>query len=142
MTLKIIDGKKIAEQIYAEEDFTPYDRLRTVLVGGSLPLKIVQGQLGLHPLANLKSNGKPYTVFTPFKKNWLALLPEMKTIPAPKVIPTIPDIQSDPLPDGGKESIFPPGEDAAWERLDTFTTDKLSSYHMERNRMDLTGTSL
>jgi deoxyribodipyrimidine photo-lyase len=131
-----------AEQIYAEEDFTPYDRLRTVLVGGSLPLKIVQGQLGLHPLANLKSNGKPYIVYTPFKKNWQALLPEIKPIPAPEVIPTIPDIQSDPLPDSGKESIFPPGEDAAWERLVTFATDKISSYHMERNRMDLSGTSL
>ncbi len=60
-----------ADQIIAEEDFTPYARLRSVLVGGCLPLKLVQGQLGLHPLAALKANGKPYQVFTPFKKNWL-----------------------------------------------------------------------
>ena len=49
-----------ADQIYAEEDFTPYARLRSVLVGSYLPLKLVQGQLGLHPLAALKANGKPY----------------------------------------------------------------------------------
>jgi deoxyribodipyrimidine photo-lyase len=57
-----------ADVIYAEEDYTPYDRLRSTLVGGALPLKLVQGQLGLHPLANVKKNGSPYTVFSPFLK--------------------------------------------------------------------------
>lgn len=109
-----------AERVYAEEDFTPYDRLRGVLVGGSLPLKMVQGQLGLHPLAGMKSDGKPYTVFTPFKRNWLALKPDMPSIPAPRAIPTIPNVQGDGIPSGAEEPLFPAGESAAWERLEKF----------------------
>ncbi len=130
-----------AETIYAEEDFTPYDRLRSVLVGGCLPLKMVQGQLGLHPLAGMKSNGTPYTVFTPFKKNWMAIKPEMPAIPAPNEIPTIPDIEGDEIPAGSNESLFPPGETAAWDRLEDFLASGITSYHKTRDRMDLEGTS-
>ncbi|MCJ7714963.1 MAG: deoxyribodipyrimidine photo-lyase, partial [Anaerolineales bacterium] len=131
-----------AEQIVAEEDFTPYDRLRSVLVGSRIPLKTVQGQLGLHPLANLKANGKPYQVFTSFKKNWLALLPDLSSYPAPAHIPTIPDISSDPIPEGDPEDLFPPGETAAWIRLADFLSTKSIQYSSYRDRMDLEGTSL
>ena len=48
-----------ADQIIAEEDYTPYARLRSVLVGGCLPLKLVQGQQCLHPLAALKTDTAP-----------------------------------------------------------------------------------
>jgi deoxyribodipyrimidine photo-lyase len=131
-----------AETIYAEEDFTPYDRLRSVLVGGCLPLKMIQGQLGLHPLAGMKSNGKPYTVFTPFKKNWMAIKPDLRAIPAPDEIPTIPDIQGDEIPAGSEEPLFPPGEKAALSRLEDFLASDIIKYHETRDRMDLEGTSL
>ncbi|MFN2281531.1 MAG: cryptochrome/photolyase family protein [Anaerolineales bacterium] len=130
-----------ADSIYAEEDFTPYDRLRGVLVGGFLPLKMIQGQLGLHPLAGMKSNGKPYTVFTPFKRNWLAIKPEMPAIPAPRAIPTIPDISGDRIPSASEEPLFPAGEPAAWTRLDEFLELGVEDYHQSRDRMDLVGTS-
>ena len=131
-----------ATVIYAEEDFTPYDRLRGILVGGHLPLKLIQGQLGLHPLANLKSNGKPYTVYTPFSKNWRALLPSLTFIPAPEKIPTIPDVQRDPIPERTEEIFFPAGEDRAQTRLKTFINSGIYTYGKTRNRLDWEGTSV
>jgi deoxyribodipyrimidine photo-lyase len=130
-----------ADQIIAEEDFTPYARLRSVLVGGCLPLKLVQGQLGIHPVGALKANDEPYQVYTPFKKNWLALRTEVPLIPAPETISTIPDIPSNDLPPGEVDSRFPPGETAARERLAAFLAGPVDNYQQDRNRMDLEGTS-
>lgn len=139
--LKALLEETGADVIFAEEDFTPYDRLRNVLVGGALPLKLVQGQLGLHPLANLKKNGKPYTVYTPFKRSWLAIFPQLKLVPAPNRIPTIPDIKSDPIPVGKNHDRFPAGEIKARQRLDDYLSKDILSYHQNRDRLDLEGTS-
>jgi deoxyribodipyrimidine photo-lyase len=129
------------DRIIAEEDFSPYARLRSVLVGGCLPLKLVQGQLGMHPLAALKANGKPYQVYTPFKKNWLALLSEVSLLPPPNRIPTIPGVKSDEIPAGSDTPGFPAGENAARDRLEVFLRDQVEKYHLTRDRMDQNGTS-
>jgi deoxyribodipyrimidine photo-lyase len=138
---KLIKETK-ADLIIAEEDYTPYDRLRSVLVGGHLPLKLIQGQLGLHPLANLKSNGKPYIVYTPFSKNWQAIIPTLSSSTAPENIPTIPDIHSEPLPEAQTNLRFPAGEKSAAQRLHNFILDGIYSYQDTRDRLDLEGTSL
>lgn len=130
-----------ATQIIAEEDFTPYARLRSVLVGGCLPLKLVQGQLGMHPLAALKSNGKPYQVYTPYKKNWMALQSGVSLLPAPEEIPTIPDLPSDEIPSGSEHPDFPSGEKNARDRLKAFLSEKVADYDQDRDRMDKDGTS-
>jgi deoxyribodipyrimidine photo-lyase len=130
-----------ADQIFAEEDFTPYARLRSVLVGGSLPLKLVQGQLGIHPLGALKASGNPYQVYTPFKKNWLALRSAVSSIEPPKKIPTIPALTSDNIPQAEEIPGFPSGEEAARKRLDEFLRGPIEKYHIARDRMDKTGTS-
>jgi len=130
-----------ATQIIAEEDYTPYARLRSVLVGGCLPLKLVQGQLGMHPLAALNAQGKPYQVYTPFKKNWLALQSEVPLLPQPAKIPTIADVSSDQVPQGGDDPAFPAGEKAARDQLKAFLADSAENYHQARDRMDLDGTS-
>jgi len=139
--LKALLEETGAEIIYAEEDYTPYDRLRSVLVGGALPLKLVQGQLGLHPLANLKKNDTPYTVYSPFKRSWLALFPQIELKSAPDRIPTIPDILSDPLPAGKEHELFPAGETFARKRLSNFLQSGIFSYHQTRDRLDQFGTS-
>jgi len=130
-----------ADHIIAEEDFTPYARLRSVLVGGCLPLKLVQGQLGTHPLGALKANGKPYVVYTPFKKNWLALVTGIPRLTPPEMIPTIPGIETEELPPGKEDPLFPSGEKAARERLDAFFQGPVENYHLARDRMDQDGTS-
>ena len=130
-----------ADQIYAEEDFTPYARLRSVLVGSCLPLKLVQGQLGLHPLAGLKSTGTPYQVYTPFKRNWLSLQPPLIRIPRRRKIPAIPNVQSEPIPESREVTGFPAGEKAAKQRFKSFIQNSIDQYHQNRDRLDLSGTS-
>lgn len=132
-----------ATAIYAEEDFTPYARKRDEQIGQSLPLKLVQGQLVHHPLAALKADGTPYTVFTPFSKNWKALLPpSLNILPAPERMPAIPaDLTSEAIPAGEPNPLFPAGEAKAQLRLADFAQAKIYNYAEDRNQLDLDGTS-
>jgi len=130
-----------AEHILAEEDFTPYARLRSVLAGSYLPLKLVQGQLGTHPLAVVKDSGKPYRKFGTYKINWLARIQSIDPISVVEHIPTVKNINSDEIPEGEAEGSFTPGEEAAYERLDVFLKKKVEFYHLTRDRMDLDGSS-
>lgn len=146
--LRQILNASSAEVIFAEEDFTPYARQRDQAVARELPLALIQGQLVHHPLAIHKSDGSPYTVYTPFSKTWKALLPStLGLAPAPEMLPTIPNITSDPFPKGSKEPLFPAGEAEAFNRLQSFvfgnqgTEFSIYTYAENRNRLDLEGTS-
>jgi len=130
-----------ADHIFAEEDFTPYARLRSVLAGSFLPLKLVQGQLGTHPLDMLKDSGKPIRKFGTYKKNWLARIQPIDPISVTENIPTFNDIDSDEIPAGEVDGSFTPGEEAAYQRLDLFLKKKVEFYHLTRDRMDLDGSS-
>jgi deoxyribodipyrimidine photo-lyase len=131
-----------ATAIYAEEDYTPYARARDAQIARQLPLTLVQGQTVHHPMAVLKPDGSPYTVFTPFSKAWKALLPaDLRPLPAPQHIPTPPGLPSEPLPQASPDPNFPAGEAEALRRLDQFTNLPITNYHDHRNRLDLDGTS-
>jgi deoxyribodipyrimidine photo-lyase len=131
-----------ATVIYAEEDYTPYDRLRSILVGGVLPLKLVQGQLGLHPLANLKENGSPYISYASYKKSWLSDIPEIMEITPPDNIPTILGIKTEPIPVSAGEDLFPGGEICARKRMFEFLKKDVEEYQLTRDQLDYPGTSL
>jgi deoxyribodipyrimidine photo-lyase len=138
-----------AQAIYAEEDFTPYARRRDAAIAENLPLHLVLGQLVHHPLAALKADGKPYTVFTPFSKQWKALLPtNLDILPAPGRLPMPPEIRSESLPAVPETPHFPAGEAEARRRLKDFTQEphpflgiRVYAYGENRNRLDLEGTS-
>lgn len=144
-----------ASAIYAEEDYTPYARARDERIARELPLTLVPGQTVHHPLAVLKPDGSPYTVFTPFSRAWKALLPaDLTPLPAPQRLPTPPGLRSDPLPSVSvrlsasvgvsvSESVdnFPAGEQEALRRLTHFTSLRITNYADARNRLDLDGTS-
>jgi deoxyribodipyrimidine photo-lyase len=131
-----------AQNVLAEEDFTPYARQRDQTIASKLPLKLIQGQLVQHPFTIHKSDGKPYTVFTPFSRAWKRLLPhDLGLSPAPEQIPTIAGIPSEPIPEYPPEQAFPVGEGEAQQRLDTFLVKRIYRYGKNRNRMDLDGTS-
>ena len=139
--LELLLNETGADQILAEEDFTPYARLSSVLAGSYLPLKLVQGQLGIHPLAVVKDSGKPYRKFGTYKKNWLARIQSIEPISVTEHIPTLMDIDSDEIPGGEAEGSFTPGEEAAYQRLDLFLKKKVEFYHLTRDRIDLDGSS-
>jgi deoxyribodipyrimidine photo-lyase len=149
-----------AEAIYAEEDFTPYALQRDQEIARHLPLQLIHGQTVHHPNTILKSNGRPYTVFTPYSKAWKSRLPSRLTlIPAPEQIYTPKDIPGEPLPKFKVSPLFPSGEQEALVRLEEFALTPgpssatlrnasrspigrgIHTYSEHRDRMDLDGTS-
>lgn len=131
-----------AGAIFAEEDYTPFARRRDQVVQSGLPLNLVQGQTVHHPLAVMKSDGTPYTVYTPYSKIWKGLLPDLlDEIPAPEAISTPAELRSEPLPEFPGSAHFPAGEAEAQRRLDAFIESTIFVYGESRNRMDLDGTS-
>ena len=131
-----------ADAVYAEEDFTPYARRRDAEIEHHLPLHLVPGQTVHHPASVLKSDGRPYTVFTPYYKVWKAKLPaKLDLSPAPETIHTPSELRSEPLPRYKVSPLFPAGEKEALVRLEEFLYKKVYSYADDRNRMDLDGTS-
>jgi deoxyribodipyrimidine photo-lyase len=95
----------------------------------------------------LKSDGLPYTIFTPYSRAWKATsLPDI--LPIPGHFPAIrEDIQGISIAEISNElsvSEFRPGEVEAIHRLETFTHGEnapISRYHGLRNFLDQEGTS-
>lgn len=98
----------------------------------------------------LNGSGEPYTVFTPFKRKWGALLTErgFATLAAPRAqSPT--GIASDEVPDAldgfrthPERSLWPAGEDHALERLARFIDEGVSDYDRARDIPSEDGTSM
>ncbi len=96
-------------------------------------------------------SGGYYTVFTPFKKKWLAMASQQAAEtphgapPRQKAIA----VKADPLPDRHKgfrpcpaiDALWPAGEREAHRRLKCFLKDHADRYHIQRDRPDRAGTS-
>ena len=131
-----------SEDIYAEEDFTPYAFRRDEEVARHLPLQLIHGQTTQHPHAVLKADGTPYTVYTPYSKAWKVKLPSrLDLFSVPEKINSPVNIHTEPLPRYKVSPLFPSGEQEALARLDEFLHRRIYSYAEDRNRMDLEGTS-
>ncbi len=131
-----------ATGIYAGEDFSPYARKRDTAVAQTLPLHLQPGVTLRHPTELLKVDGTPYTVFTPYSKQWRQrLLPTPDSLlPAPAHIHT-PALPGEPLPELPYNLPFPPGEAAAQQRLAEFVNGRIYAYAQNRDQMALDGTS-
>ncbi|HEY6073659.1 MAG TPA: deoxyribodipyrimidine photo-lyase, partial [Anaerolineales bacterium] len=139
--LRKLLGETGAENIFAEEDFTPHARRRDAIVARDLPLRLLKGQTVHHPLEVLKPDGSPYVVFTPYSKKWKASLGGITLLPAPERIETPAGIQSEPLHASRPLAGFPVGELEAEVRLEEFMHRKILDYQTDRHRLDLEGTS-
>ncbi len=145
---KVLNEAK-ATKIFAEADHSSYARQRDEAVAQTLPLELVEGVTMFPPTAVLKDNGTPYTVFTPFSKKWKTLPRPRRSdlLPRPQVISTPKDLMSASLPSHPKlpmVSPFSPGEVAALEQLNSFTSGnapQVYHYRDKRDRPDLPGTS-
>jgi deoxyribodipyrimidine photo-lyase len=145
--------------IIAEIDFSPYARQRDRSVAKILPLELVGSPGVSHPQAILKSDGKPYTVYTPYMRAWKSHFhPKLVDLnPTPEQIPTPADVGSVPLPENNSDIaslLFKPGEQAAQRYLTEFLiandseNDVIDSkgapifcYNELRDRVDVDGTS-
>jgi deoxyribodipyrimidine photo-lyase len=147
--LKALMTECQASAIYTEEDYSPYAARRDAEISKQLPLHLVQGVTVRHPQAVVKPNGKPYTVYTPYKRAWKALpLPDPEEVsPAPGRISSLKAVPSESFPaqPGLPQKIpFTPGEAQAERRLQAFvrgTKAPINRYANDRDRMDLAGTS-
>ncbi|BFM40226.1 deoxyribodipyrimidine photo-lyase [Synechocystis sp. LKSZ1] len=141
-------------------DVEPYAQQRdqqvaTALRSRGIALETVWDQLLHHPGAILSQAGQPYSVYTPFWKNWsqkdkATVAPALSSLVGletedkeqlealkPIPLPTLADLGftwDNPLP-------LAPGESAARERLDWFVDQALANYQQNRNFPALDGTS-
>ena len=136
-----------ATSITAERDYTPYALARDERLGRSLPLALVDG-VSVHPPGEIvRSDGGPYTVFTPFSRAWKAhpLPGPRDLIPAPPSLTTPVKLESLPVPDLPIDHAeFPSGEDEAHRRLQAFAFRRgaaIGRYAADRDQPGTDGTS-
>jgi len=136
-----------ATLVSAEEDTWPYGRDRDARVAEALPLHLTGGVTIHPPEAVLKSDGTPYTVFTPFSRAWKALPIAGAALALPGSLPAPPPLNSLPIPDEpslSPSAPFQPGEAEAQRRLRAFVggdDPAIYRYGEGRDRPDLAGTS-
>ena len=130
-----------ADGVFAEQDISPYALRRDAAVAERLNLHLVHG-LSVHPVTAIaQSDGKPYTVFTPYSRAWKALPFNEHLVPAPAAMPPVPDLASVELPDLAAPEYFPAGEHEAYQRLCDFLDGPIFAYGSGRDRLDQAGTS-
>jgi deoxyribodipyrimidine photo-lyase len=133
-----------AGAIFAEADHSPYARKRDERIQAALPLHLTAGVTVQPPGAVMKTDGTPYTVYTPFSRAWQALPWPGEPRPAPERITTpdgISGLNLEEWIEQTQDAHFLPGEAEGQRRLDAFVENRIDAYGEQRNRMDLAGTS-
>jgi len=136
-----------AVAVVAQQDVSPYGRRRDEGVAARMPLRLVDGLTAL-PLGRVRrADGRPYTVFTFFRRAWeSALAAEHLAVLAPPNHIQVPgDVATAQIPTpAGRYGDFRPGEHEAYRRLVAFTTGAdapIYRYAALRDRVDLEGTA-
>ncbi|MGV0850986.1 cryptochrome/photolyase family protein [Mycolicibacterium phlei] len=136
-----------ASAVHISADFTPFGRRRDEAVRaalGEVPLEPSGSPYLVSPGRVTKPDGTPYKVFSPFYRAWrehgwrapARTGPDTARWVDPAEVGGAVDI-----PDGGPELDLAAGEDAALAQWKAFTTNGIDTYHDDRNRPDLGGTS-
>lgn len=135
------------ECVVANRDYSPHARARDARVEAALnplPFKLVQDRLLVEPWDIESGSGKPYTVYTPFKKRWRAVSKSDNgpfTYDLKGKLTPIPDEVAGDLPDlaafGMANDVPLPaaGARAASDRLTAFCSAKIYGYAHNRNRL-------
>jgi len=128
--------------IVAEADHSPYAISRDEEVGKHLPLHTLTGLTVHPPRAVRKSDGGPYSVYTPYSRVWKSLPTPGKPIGSLEVLPEIDEaILSTDIPTGKSFDRFPASEKAARKRLVSFLDDPVFMYQKKRNALAVDGTA-
>lgn len=144
---QLVSEQKISK-IFAEEDYSPYAIQRDKAIQKELPLTLVMGLILQHPEWVHKTNGSPYSTFTPYSKVWKSLPIPPSPAAAPAVLPPCPEVRAEgfqpqiPIPFKNSAPLdFPATEKEAAKRLKKFTESAIETYHQDRNILNLPGTS-
>ena len=144
-----------AGQVLAHRWVEPFGRERDRRVAGALErhgidFHLFEGETLLPPGSVRNGQGGMFRVFTPFARACGAKLDLAPALAAPHSLPPVPGdtlAETVPIPSLQALGLAPNprlqagGERAAHQRLKTFLEDVLADYGMDRDRMDLPGTS-
>ena len=124
--------------MHATADIGPFARRRQDAVARALDCELVlhPGVAAVDDLTEVRTKqGKPYTVFSPFHRNWLEQ-PRRELLGAPRTLPPLPSaVRKGGIPSLGSlgleqevEDPLPGGERAGRERLSCFVSDGVGEY--------------
>ncbi|WP_344716278.1 cryptochrome/photolyase family protein [Gordonia defluvii] len=135
--------------VHISADFTPYGIRRDHAVAvalGDVPLVPTGSPYAVAPGRVRKADGKPYKVFTPFRRAWLEHNWRPPALTSSETVNWVDPTGLDcavpiPVGDDGGVDLPPAGEGAALSRWDAFSDDGLARYHVDRDRPDLDATT-
>lgn len=128
----------------------------TALTARNIPCHWHEDLCLMPPGSVLTGQRQPYTVFSPFKRNWLQQMAQrgVQLLPAPAprspearqapiALPPRPAIldQGQTVPEVLRQELWPAGEAAAHARLQAFTERDLDFYKRQRDLPAVSGTS-
>ena len=127
-----------ADEVHASADVGPFARRRQEAVDRAIDCELVlhPGLAAVDDLTAVRTQGgKPYTVFSPFHRNWLEQ-PRREVIGAPRKLPPLPSGLRKGRPPSLEslgleqevEDPLPGGESAGRERLGRFVSDGVAEY--------------
>ncbi len=133
-------------RVWTPEGLTEERAVADALTEAGVALRVSEGQLLAVPDAVRTSNGRPFSVFTPFHRAWLGAWRPESALPAPARVPSpevTPEKTASAIPDATERlrRWWTPGERGAQERLAAFVADGLASYDTTRDLPALHGTS-
>lgn len=132
-----------AAAVYANRDYTPFATTRDAGVAQALgvPLRLLDDALVHPPESVVKTDGSPYTVFTPFYRAWSRLptpSPDNRWLHGGHFADTF-SVSGEEIPElmGSSRAGLPPpaGEKAARHLLSAFTAGAIADYANGRNRL-------
>src|SRR5512133_226564 len=144
-----------ADQVLAHRWVEPFARERDrrvdeALTRAGIAFRLCEGETLLPPGSVRNGQGGMFRVFTPFARACGVKLDLEAALAAPRSLPSVPgDIRVDtvPIPSLQALGIAPNprlqagGEQAARQRLKAFLDGALADYGVDRDRMNLPGTS-
>lgn len=143
-----------AKQVHITDEYPIDERRRdqhcaTALAHAGIALQRYTADTVFAPGTVMTGAGKPYTVFSPFYKQWRGRLGTISTAQSavpPSQAPSA--VASDPIPTawGGvpaelEETLWPAGEAAAQRQLFRFLEDRIDDYGAARDIPSVQGTS-
>jgi deoxyribodipyrimidine photo-lyase len=126
-----------AEAVHFASDVSPFAMARDKRVDAAVPTVRHPGNFVADVNVPRTSDGRPFTVFSPFHRRW-ATLERREVHGAPRTI-TVPDglaageIPHAPAPEA--QDPFPPGEAAGRQRLRRFLADGIERYKARHDRL-------
>ena len=124
-------------------------KVKSMLKNFGIDYQCFDEQIVFRPGTLLTGQGKPFSVFTPFKKKWienfsldhLEIEPEITPKEPFKITDTINTLISFKKTHAVDMELWPSGELAARSRLKNFLSEKVFNYSKDRNDPILNGTS-